>query len=115
MKTLIFRALMKVIWIRIKILSGIYFKPTNLIGTNFLCFDCDFYSLYLAKRLSNSYICKPVTIGENIFIGANVTILKGTVIGNDCVIGAGVALSGIIAAGVIVSNKNNFTTSEIRY
>lgn len=35
-----------------------------------------------------------VQIGNNVFIGMNATILKGTVIGNDCIIGANSLVSG---------------------
>jgi acetyltransferase-like isoleucine patch superfamily enzyme len=34
-------------------------------------------------------ISKPTKIGDRVWIGANVTILKGVTIGNDAVVGAG--------------------------
>ena len=45
------------------------------------------------------------TIGNNVWIGANVTVLPGVSIGSDTVIGAGSVVnhdipSGVIAAGV---------------
>ena len=33
--------------------------------------------------------CIPVTIGRNVWVGANVSILPGVTIGDNCVIGAG--------------------------
>lgn len=36
----------------------------------------------------------PVTIGNNVFIGMNTTILKGSVIGDNVIIGAGSVVSG---------------------
>lgn len=39
---------------------------------------------------------KPVTIGNNVFIGWGATILAGTTIGDNCVIGAGSVVSGRI-------------------
>lgn len=36
----------------------------------------------------------PVTIGSNVFIGVNSVILKGTIIGDNCIIGAGSVVSG---------------------
>lgn len=41
------------------------------------------------KIKSPDYVnCKPVTIGNNVWIGENVMILKGVTIGEGCVIGA---------------------------
>jgi acetyltransferase-like isoleucine patch superfamily enzyme len=39
--------------------------------------------------LSQPMISKPTKIGDRVWIGANVTILKGVTIGNDAVVGAG--------------------------
>lgn len=37
---------------------------------------------------------KPVTIGDNVWIGENVVILPGTKIGNGCIVGANSVLNG---------------------
>lgn len=73
-----------------------------MIGPNFICFDSNFHSLHPAKRLSSDYQCKPVNIGRNVFIGANVIILQGVSIGDNSVIGAGSIISQDIPANVIV-------------
>ena len=39
---------------------------------------------------------KGITIGENCWIGAKVTVLDGTEVGNGCVVAAGAVLSGKI-------------------
>ncbi len=57
----------------------------------------------IADREGNKrYLCyaKPVTIGNNCWIGANVVICPGITIGDDCVIGAG---------SVVVKNLPNNT------
>ena len=43
--------------------------------------------------LGEGFICSPVTIGERVWVGANVVILKGVTIGNDVVIGAGTVVT----------------------
>lgn len=43
----------------------------------------------------------PIKIGNNVWIGANVTILPGVTIGNDVVIGAGSVVNKDIPKGVI--------------
>ncbi len=50
-------------------------------------------------------IFDPVTIGNNVFIGARVTLLPGAVIGDNCVIGTGSVVVGevppnSVAAGI---------------
>ena len=42
-----------------------------------------------AERLTRQEWAKPVTIGNSVWIGGNVTILPGVTIGNNCTIGAG--------------------------
>ena len=37
---------------------------------------------------------KPIFIGDNTWIGWNVTILKGTIIGKNCIVAAGSVLTG---------------------
>lgn len=39
---------------------------------------------------------RPVTIGDNVFIGWGATILPGAIIGENTIIGAGAVVSGFI-------------------
>lgn len=51
---------------------------------------------------------KPIKIGDNCWVASNVVILPGVEIGNNCVIGAGVILKGIIPDNSLVhSNSQN--------
>lgn len=57
------------------------------------------YSVGVTKIWSHGNVLgsqKPVTIGDNVFIGWGATILAGTTIGDNCVIGAGSVVSGRI-------------------
>ncbi|MCP4354243.1 MAG: sugar O-acetyltransferase [Proteobacteria bacterium] len=47
------------------------------------------HPLDCAKRKGGWQSAKPITIGNNVWIGANVTILGGVTIGENAVIGAG--------------------------
>lgn len=82
--------------------SSITIGDDTLIGPNFTCFDSNFHSLHPEKRLSSDYRCKMVTIGRNVFIGANVTVLQGVTIGDNSVIGAGAIISRDVPVNVIV-------------
>ena len=56
-----------------------------------------------------------IIIGNNCWIASNVVILKGTKIGNNCVIGAGCIVSGIIPDNSIVRlSNNNYIIEEMR-
>ena len=48
----------------------------------------------------------PVKIGNNVWIGANTVILRGTEIGDNSVIGAGCVVKGIIPAESVVVNNH---------
>lgn len=49
-----------------------------------------------------AYYLKPITIGRNSFVGANATILPGSVVGSDCIVGAGTVVKGNIPDDSIV-------------
>lgn len=65
------------------------------IGGNTSIFDTDFHSLnYLERRKSNEGAKKKaITIGDDVFIGANSIILKGVTIGDRSIVGAGSVVS----------------------
>ena len=41
------------------------------------------------RRLKGVMQCKPITVGHNVWLGAEVTVCPGVTIGDNCVIGAG--------------------------
>ena len=47
----------------------------------------------------------PLTVGNNVFIGMNAVLLGGTIVGDDCVIGAGSVVKGVIPSGVVVAGN----------
>ena len=62
-------------------------------GNNLVIVDHD----HNFKKEGNSeFISSKIVIGNNVWVGANVTILRGTTIGDDCVIGAGSVVKGNI-------------------
>ena len=52
-----------------------------------------------------SYVETPVTIGNDVWIGANVVIMRGTAIGDKAVIGAGSIVKGDVPAGKVFYQK----------
>jgi acetyltransferase-like isoleucine patch superfamily enzyme len=62
-----------------------------MIGGGTCIYDTDFHPLSAADRLGDNdekTASGAVTIGNNVFIGANCTILKGVTIGDNSIVGA---------------------------
>lgn len=62
------------------------------------------YSVGVTKTWTHGEILgsqKPVTIGNNVFLGWGCTVLAGTTIGDNCVIGAGSVVSGRVEGNSI--------------
>lgn len=78
------------------------------IGGNTKIIDNDFHPIEIEARnadIKEKIGTKPIKIGKNCFIGCNALILKGTVLGDGCIVGAGAVVSGSYEAGsVIVGN-----------
>lgn len=67
------------------------------IGGNCKIIDNDFHSLPSSKRIPQKpedIKKRPITIGDDCFIGTNSIILKGTTLGRNCVVGAGSVVHG---------------------
>lgn len=80
----------------------------TIIGANTKIFDNDFHSLNEEERINNNYdslVCQPVTIGKNVFIGCNCIILKGTEIGDGCIIGAGSVVHGKFGCREVIAGN----------
>lgn len=60
-----------------------------LIGPNFWCIDSNFHELAVDKRGSRDSNPLPVVIEDDVFIGVNVTIMKGVTIGRGSIVAAG--------------------------
>lgn len=74
------------------------------------------------ERMKTSF-GKPISIGDNVWIGANCTILPGVTIGNNAVIGAGSVVTKDIPESVVavgnpckvsrpITEKDSILTTE---
>lgn len=95
--------------------KGIEIGENTAIGGNTKILDNDFHPIEAEARNklladknggdSDFVPAKPIKIGKNCFIGCNAIILKGTELGDGCVVGAGAVVSGKFEAdSVIVGN-----------
>ncbi len=95
--------------------KGIYIGDNTCIGGNCKILDNDFHPIEAESRNrlladskggdSDLVPSKEIRIGRDCFIGCNTLILKGTELGDGCVVGAGAVVAGKFESGsVIVGN-----------
>ena len=78
------------------------------IGGNVKILDHDFHPIEAEARKMNNMAMvgkRPIIIGENVFVGCNSIILKGTEIGDNSVVGAGSVVSGKFPASVVIAGN----------
>ncbi|MDO5785906.1 MAG: sugar O-acetyltransferase [Eubacteriales bacterium] len=65
------------------------------------CFSTAGHPLDVEQRNKGLEIALPITVGNNVWFGAGVTVLPGVTIGDNAVIGAGSVVNKDIPSGVI--------------
>ena len=95
--------------------KGIEIGENTAIGGNTKILDNDFHPIEAETRNklladknggdSDLVPAKPIKIGKNCFIGCNAIILKGTELGDGCVVGAGAIVSGKFEADSVIAGN----------
>jgi maltose O-acetyltransferase len=85
--------------------AGIRIGRDCLFGAHVEIFDSNFHDLDPTRRKAGTQSTAPVEIGDNVFVGMGVKILKGTTVGSDSVIGAGSVVTGAIPSGVVAAGN----------
>lgn len=73
-----------------------------LVGTNVSIINSDFHPISVTKRHKGGQKSRFVEIGNNVFIGSNVSICKGVHIGDNAVIANGAVVFDDVKANTIV-------------
>ena len=65
------------------------------------------YSIFRALKTidregEGQRILKPIRIGDNCFIGARATLLPGTIVSDNVIVGAGTVVTGYIPPGIVI-------------
>jgi acetyltransferase-like isoleucine patch superfamily enzyme len=76
-----------------------------LCGANTLITDFDWHGVAPDQRRSSTGDSKPISIGNNVFIGYGSAVLKGVTIGDNSVIGANSVVTRNIPANVIAGGN----------
>ena len=71
------------------------------IGPNVCIYDHN-HKIDKGGFYKDKFVTTPIVIGQNVWIAANCTILKGTIIGDNCIIGAGCVVAGEIPSNTLV-------------
>lgn len=79
---------------KVEIGDNVFIAPNCVLSTAGHALDSE-------QRSRGLEIALPIKVGNNVWIGANVTVLPGVTIGDDTVIGAGSVVTKDIPAGVI--------------
>ena len=96
--------------------------PVTIGHDVFIAPDCGIYTaghpINVIQRNEGLEYAKPVTIGDNVWIGGGVKIMPGVTIGSQVVIGAGSVVtkdipSGVVAAGVPCRVIREVSDSEL--
>lgn len=95
--------------------KGIYIGENTCIGGNCKILDNDFHPIDMEDRIkllqdvnggdSNLIPTREIHIGKNCFLGCNSIILKGTVLGDGCVVGAGAVVSGKFEDNCVIAGN----------
>ena len=76
-----------------------------MFGPNSCVYDHDHIFDY--NGIQNGHKTSPIIIGDSCWIGANVVILRGSHIGEGCVIGAGTVVKGEIPPhSIVISDRS---------
>lgn len=85
--------------------EGVFIGKGCLIGENVSIYDSDFHSINPKQRFGGKAKTGKVVIGDNVFIGSDVIILKGVTIGENSVIAAGSIVAKDISSNVIAGGN----------
>ena len=89
-------------------LESIEIGENTLIGAGCKILDNDLHPLELEARLNDNRTKikkRKIVISKNCFLGSNSTILKGTELGENCIVGAGSVVSGQFPDNCIIAGN----------
>lgn len=76
-----------------------------MLGPNVLIYDQDHDYKKKGGVSAMGFLTSPIKIGNNVWIGANTLILRGTTIGDNCVIAGGSVIRGNYPSDTVIIQK----------
>ena len=86
-----------------------------MLGPNVLIYDHDHDYRAEGGIAAMKYKTAPISIGNNVWIGANTVILRGTKLGDNCVVGAGCVVKGEYPDNSVVVQKRQTEYKIYKY
>jgi acetyltransferase-like isoleucine patch superfamily enzyme len=93
--------------------SSISLGNRVMCGANVTITDTDWHSVDWRDRVNGHAKAAPVVIGDDVWLGMNVTVLKGVEIGSQTVVGAGSVVTRSLPAGVIAAGQPAVVVREL--
>lgn len=89
--------------VKIVCLEKITIGDNNIIADSVHFYDHDHNFADAGRPVrEQGYVTRPITVGDNVWIGAKATILKGVTIGHGAIIGASAVVTKDVPANAIV-------------
>ena len=85
--------------------GGVFIGNKCVMASGVNIMDSNGHKVYSSDRTIGRDNPKPIRIGNNVWIGVNSIILKGTEIGDNCIVAAGSVVKGIFPDNVIISGN----------
>lgn len=82
-----------------------------MIARSVVLYDSDFHSI-VGEQGEIRNLPEPLVLGDHVWLGTNVTVLKGSRIGNGSIVGAGSIVSGSVPENVIYSTERTERIKE---
>lgn len=82
------------------------------LAPNICIYDHD--HCFGANEKTKGFKTGEVNIGNNVWIGAGVIILRNTSIGDNCVIGAGTVIKGVVPSNSIVTGNRTMIIKSLK-
>lgn len=98
---------MVVSWEKITIGNDVQFGPGVMV------YDQDHDYLAKGGIAAEKYKTSPITIGNNVWIGANAIILRGSEIGDGSVVAAGTIVKGKYPSHTLIYQKRDVCTKAL--
>jgi maltose O-acetyltransferase len=86
--------------------AGISIGDRCLIGSEVVIMDTNFHEMEVGRRHMADSNTRQVVIGNDVFIGSRVTLMKGSNIGDGCIISNGAVVMGLNVAPMSIIAGN---------
>lgn len=97
----------------INAMEEIEIGENTIIGQDVKMYDHDHNYRSEWKRRYTGFKTAPISIGRNVWIGSGCIILKGSKIGDNCVIAASTVIKGVVPDNTIVYQERNIVKKDI--